>query len=131
MIKLFKKVKKPKKLNKVYYLICTDNLVESLRKIRCGIDINRILENRSILKNRYIYIGTKFGWNTNHDWDWRPLENIDNWDEYDKFFDGKCVYEESDYIFQGYNNLTNEQRQDVENIRERINMINDIKKYNL
>lgn len=120
-----------KKFQLYYYIIPTDNIKEQLKKINCPDYFIQKILRKKIIKNIQLNKYTYISWNDyEDDWDYMPLEYYKN----NKLLDGEFAYLEArtiNYIFAGYNNLTEHQKQEVFQIKEKIKILKDAEKYNL
>lgn len=120
---------------KVYYIICTEDLKKSLKKINCSKAVTDDIlnfvfknNNNNLTAHKYIYLGTSNAWLNENDWDWMTLEYEAN---DSSVIDGNYPYEIERYKFMGYSNLTPKQKKEVLAIKEVLKIRNDMDKFNL
>lgn len=116
------------KPTQIYYIIPMENIKEQLINFNCPKDImKKILDNNDIYNNKYIYIS----WNE-YDWDYTKFQEENYHTGTPE--DGEEAYLEdtnTNYVFYGYNNLTEHQKQEVLKFKEKFIIQKNVNKYNL
>lgn len=126
-IKRYEKIIKFKR----FYLLPTKGFEESLNKTDIEIKdkiLADIINSNMLSQNKYIYIGIYLYDGDKMDWQWCPFELYDG-EGY--FEDGYNSFIDAGYKFVGYDNLTPDELEEVEEMRNLIKIKMDVKKYNL